>query len=312
MPVLSKATSANGVQPHTPSALTDLGGFFTNAIPTTELVESYVYVCAYGRNRCGKTTLACEFPKPLLLVSLEPEENGGATSVANVPGITLERVRHFSLKGRDGSLERVYGTQKFVGMAEQLKKSNPFKTVVIDGAVSLQDICLCEIAGLTKVPEMLKWGGFPEGTYQLRAEKLRESLRPWLELRCNIVVLAQEKDHAPPPPDRGKHKLLETMQQGSFMAPAIGDTNALWLQNHCGYILHMYEDEVVEYKDDPNAGRLEIRTGKRQRFLRLLYHPQYAAGGRWSYGKDVPEFVTAPTPTGLYRAMVQYIPSLKV
>ncbi len=297
-------------------------GLLASAVPVTSLRENYIKLCIYGRNRSGKTTLACQFKKPLLIISSEPDANGGATSVADIEGVVLARVAPKKLVGPDGKLEKVSGSAKVVGLANELAMGHPFKTVVLDTVTSLQDVILVELMGLPKVPEMLSWGFVPDGVYQQRAEKLRETIRPLLDLtNCNVVILAQEKDHNAPEDRGGKSRILHTMQQGSFMAPALGATNAQWLQDACGYVIQIYEDEVTQEITVPmmdaqgKATTPDIQrvgTGKRARHLRLLYHPNFAAGGRWQFNRDMPEFVTAPTPQELYAAMAKYIPSLRV
>lgn len=292
------------------------GSILGTAVAVTQLREERIKLCIYGRNRSGKTSLAAQFRKPLLLISSEPDANGGAMSVANMEGISLIRVSAKKLPG-----DRVQGSAKVVAIANELAENNPFATVVMDTVTSLQDLVLVELMGLSKVPEVLSWGMVPDGVYLQRAEKVRETIRPLLDLQnCNVVILAQEKDHNAAEDRGGKSKILHTMQQGSFMAPSLGATNAQWLQDACGYVIQIYEDElqqevVIPQMDStgkplPPVVQL-VGTGKRQRHLRLLYHPNFAAGGRWQFDRNVPEFVTAPTPRGLYEAMSQYIPSLK-
>lgn len=295
-----------------------VGSVLATAVPVTSLREERVKVCIYGRNRAGKTTLACMFRKPILLVSAEPDENGGATSVSDMDGVVISRVTppNVPIPG-----DKVRGSAKVVAIADELSRSNPFATVVLDTVTSLQDVILVELLGLTKVPELMSWGMVPDGMYQQRAEKLRETIRPLLRLNnCNVVVLAQEKDHNAAEERGGKNKILHTMQQGSFMAPALGATNAQWLQDNCGYVIQIYEDEVMQEMAIPQMGPdgkamppsiQRVGTGKRARHLRLLYHPNFAAGGRWTYSRDMPEYVTAPTPAELYAAMAAYIPALR-
>lgn len=303
------------------------GSVLASAVPVSSLREERVKVCIYGRNRSGKTTLAAQFKKPLLIISSEPDENGGAMSVANMAGVSLIRIappgKRITLGGMQVQ-DSVKGSAKVVAIAAELAVQNPFATVVLDTVTSLQDIILVELMGLPKVPEMLSWGSVPDGVYQQRAEKLRETIRPLLELNnCNVVILAQEKDHNAAEERGGKAKILHTMQQGSFMAPALGATNAQWLQDACGYVIQIYEDEVTTEmaipmtNPDGTPGEPVVQrvgTGKRARHLRLLYHPNFAAGGRWMWDERndaIPEFVTAPTPAGLYKAMASYIPALK-
>lgn len=294
------------------------GSILSSAIPVTSLHEEKVRVCVYGRNRSGKTTLAAQGKGPILFISSEPDENGGATSISDMQGISIIRITppNRKLKG-----DKVHGSAKLVALANELATSNPFNWVVLDTITSLQDLILVELLGLSKVPELMSWGMVPDGMYQQRAEKLRETVRPLLELKnSNIMILAQEKDHNASEDRGGKNKILHTMQQGSFMAPALGATNAQWLQDACGYVVQIYEDEVTQEMVIPMTmpdGKpappviQRVGTGKRARHLRLLYHPNFAAGGRWQFNKDLPEFVTAPTPTELYAAMARYIPALR-
>jgi energy-coupling factor transporter ATP-binding protein EcfA2 len=301
------------------------GSVLATAVPVTALREDHVRICLYGRNRSGKTTLAAEIAKaafkktgrPSLIISSEPDENGGATSISNIEGVIISRV---TPPNQPLPREKVKGSAKVVAIAAELEKNNPFAWVFLDTITSLQDINLVELMGLPKVPEMLSWGMVPDGVYQQRAEKLRETVRPLLRLtNCNIGILAQEKDHNAQEDRGGKNKILHTMQQGSFMAPALGATNAQWLQDACGYVVQIYEDELMQeivlpqmdQHGKPMAPRVErVGTGKRSRHLRLLYHPNFAAGGRWTYNRDMPEFVAAPTPEELYRALAVYIPAL--
>jgi len=292
------------------------GSILSTAKPVNTLREDKVKVCLYGRNRSGKTTLAAQFPKPILFVSSEPASNGGALSIADIEGAPLIRVARCPRP--DAPKNAVCGSAKVVAIANELYANNPFATVVLDTVTSLQDIVLTELLDLPSVPEMLTWGTVPDGVYQMRAEKLRESIRPLLELQnCNIVMLAQEADHNKQEDRSGKRKLMGTMQQESFMAPALGATNAKWLQDACGYVFQIYEDEITETVSIPSVtGGATMQvvqgTGKRQRHLRMLYHPNFAAGGRWAFDPSIPEFVTAPTPKQLYSAMAKYIPALKV
>lgn len=313
------------------------GSMLASSIPTTKLRESYIKLCVYGRNRSGKTTLAAQFKRPTLFISSEPDECGGAMSISNMEGIYLQRVSDKLLgQDRDGRWleatdpscvrrDSLKGSTKVVALANELTGKHPFATVVLDTATSLQDIILVELMGLPKVPEQLAWGIVPEGVYQQRSEKVREVIRPLLNLKnCNVIILCQEKDHNDTGEGRGKGKrrLMGSMQQDSFMAPSLGATTAGWLQDNCGYVMQVYEDEVMQEITvptvDPTTGLAgvpmvqKVGTGKRQRHLRLQYHPNFAAGSRTNYDPNMPEFVTAPSPRELYEAMAKYIPSLKV
>src|SRR4051812_43063323 len=63
-------------------------------VPFAEIANDPVHMLLYGTNGVGKTTLACQFEKPLALVSVEPGGNaGGAKSVKRIEGGTHFRFR---------------------------------------------------------------------------------------------------------------------------------------------------------------------------------------------------------------------------
>ncbi len=295
------------------------GSILSTAVPVTSLREERVKVCIYGRNRSGKTTLASMFPKPLLFISCEPAHCGGVQSVSNMQDVTLIRVEEKPLPG-----EKLFGREKIEAIGKELATNRHYKTVVLKTATSLQDVILEEMK--RECPDIPMSGRGSKDTYQMRASRLHNAMRPLLDIRhMHVVVLAQEKDHNPPQDEKGfpdlRAKLLQTMQQGSFMAPALGAANAQWLQDACGYVIQIYEDEVLQEITVPQMDATgkplppivqRVGTGKRQRHLRLLYHPNFAAGGKWQYDRNMPEFVTAPTPSELYAAMARYLPALVV
>lgn len=239
--------------------------------------------------------------------------------MSNMDGVSMIHVEPNMTPGVGMS-----GRDKITGIGNELTNTRLYNTVVIKTATSLQDLIMEEIK--VEFPGIPLSGRGSKDTFQMRASRWHDALRPYLDLKhMHVVILAQEKDHNPPVGDGGfpdlKAKLLHTMQQGSFMAPSLGAANAQWLQDACGYIIQIYEDEITEEVEvrmnhpdgTPAPSSFQrVGTGKRGRHLRLLYHPNFAAGGKWQYDKNVPEFVTAPTPAELYSALAGYIPPLRV
>ncbi len=311
-----------------------MGSMLADAVSVSVLREDWVKACFYGRNRSGKTSLACEGPKPLLLISTEPDAQGGASSVSNKDGVRIQRVSHKLLgQDKDGRWmdatdkrcvrrDRLKGTEKLTALLAELGGPHPFKTVVLDTATSYQELVLVEIMGWDAPPAMHPPAQeVGKKRYQYRAEKWRQTLTPLLDLdNCHVFINCQEKDHNQEKDDfGGRAKLMHLTQDSSFMAPAVGSTNAEWLETHCGYIMQLMEMEVTreesvpQFNEDGSLAEPMIQrvgTGKRQRHLRMLYHPNYQAGGRWNFDPNMPEFVTAPTPTALYQAMAKFIPAL--
>ncbi len=317
MPAISK-----DLPPKKPTAA-PTGSILSQAVDVGELEDLFIKMCIYGRNRIGKTTLACQFPKPLLLVAMEPSPTGGARSVMGMPGINVIRVTHKALiDPTTKKREKIWGSKKAILLAKELQADCPYKTVVIDTATSYQDIILSEIMGLSDVPEMLSWGLVDEGQYRQRSEKTRECLRPFLDLRCHVIVIAQEKDHNPP---EGRiSKIIRPAQEESFFAADLGGATAKWLQDNCDYVCQLFQDReikevpsLVAPKKDaagnkiPNPPTL-VDTGQIVRRLRTMYHPNYSAGFRSANPDAVPEYIQAAKPDEMYAAVMQVMQGIKL
>jgi hypothetical protein len=302
------------------------GDVLSTAIPVGELLDYWIKMVIYGRNRVGKTTLACCFGKPLLLIAFEPNQTGGATSVKLVNGVTLVKVTNSQQGCRlaqalaDNPLSN---WEEKGGILVPMKDKNhnpvyqglPWITHVLDTVTSYQDCILQEICKFPKIPEQLDWGLVSEDQYRMRSERTRESLRPFLNLPVHTVFCAQEKDHNPPKESRIPNPLTRGMQQESFFAADLGGATVKWLHDSCDYIAQLYQDkEVIQVPIKIRLASGEEKekithqeTGKIVRRLRTMYHPNYAAGFRSAKPSSVPEYIEAVTPEEMYNKVIQVI-----
>lgn len=252
----------------------------SEAVDVSEVADDNIKIVIYGENGCGKTTLACKFPKPLLLLSMEPNKTGGALSVTKVAGVKYLRV---------DSVERA------AKLSDELRESNPFRTVVLDSVTSYQDLVLKKILG--RLPEQLNWGGVTRDQYRARSEQTKEGLRPFLNLECHVVCVAKQRDHNPPKDD--KPEIIQgvkedgqvgLLQVGSWFAADLGGATVGWLNDAADYIGHMYfdwETKVVEGAAVNGVKRTRVeRTGKVIRKLRTGFHPNFCARFRIPTGDD--------------------------
>lgn len=271
------------------------GSVLDEAIPVEDLEDDFIKMVIYGINRVGKTTLACKFPKPLLLVGMEPTKTGGALSVRNVPGVKYVRVASTEKAGllcQELANGAVCDLPKYDGQ--------PYATVVIDSITSYQDIVLKELLGLEAVPEQLNWGLVSRDQYRERSEKIRECLRPWVDLPCHTVFTAKEKDHNPP--DKDQPKILRGSGFESFFAADLGAAAVGWLHDACDYIARLYIEKetkkvkkVVKVLGKTKEKWEEVETGRTVRRLRTMLHPNFAAGIRSCDPETVPEYIEEPT-----------------
>lgn len=305
MPAVNKSL------PPKPPVKRTTGSVLAGAIPVGDIGEDFIKMCIYGKNRTGKTTLACEFPKPLLLISFEPAKTGGAKSVKKVPGVTYLKIT---------------SSKQAFQLAEELVGNTEFKTHVLDTVTSYQDLILQEVIG-KPVPEQLNWGIISQDDYRDRSSKTKEGLRPFLNLDCHTILLAQEKDHNPPkdgPKDR--NKLVRGMQDESFFSADLGGATVAWLRDASDYIVQLYitkeirrwTDKVPALGKNPDGSikmkeiEYEEETGKLVRRLRTMYHPNYDSGMRSEDPSVVPEYIEAHSPKEMYDKVMKVIRGIKL
>ena len=271
------------------------GGILSRAVPVAEMEESPIHMLLYGRNRVGKTTLACQFPKPLLLISVEPSLTGGAASVRNVPGVKVLRW------GVD-----LYSSGDVEKLGHELQGDTIFKTVVLDSGTSLDEIVLAEICGWDRPAELIAFGPYKPGAkvtmdqYTERSERMRKILRKYLDLPHHVVINANEKDHNPP--EGRKAAMVRSLATESFFAASLGGGTVKWLQDGCDYVCQLFIDKEVREEKQVTTVNKEtteevvlVETGRLVRKLRTQYHPNFAAGVRSPNPKGVPEFIEEPT-----------------
>jgi hypothetical protein len=270
----------------------------SRATPVAELSSPHLKCLFYGVNRVGKTTLACQFPKPLLLISAEPVVGGGALSVRKIAGVELIHVTNM---------------HDYWALLGELAEDGHYKTHVLDGATSLQELVLIDILAQRgeRVPEQLDFGVISQDDYRDRASKTKEALKPLLALKANTVVLAKEKDHQPP---QERNKLLRGLQVESFFASDVGGSTAGWLHDSCDYLGRLYiarETKTVETQIEVSGAKEthseEVETGRQVRRMLTMLQTNFAAGFRSDTPGLVPEYVEAGTPEEMFKKIMMVI-----
>jgi len=274
MPRVTKQTTKPKKKPRENSIL-------SRAVPVASVRSTYLRTVIYGENRVGKTTFACTFPKPLLLVSYEPADAGGVESVTDVDGVEVLQL----------------GTKdELLNLAAELKNGSPYKTHVLDTGTSFQDAVLRELLGLEKLPEQLGFGTVGKTNYIRRAEITKESLRPFMGLPAHTVVLNKEKDHRPRDKDNYDFTppFVAGLKLDSFIASDMGGAITGWLHDCCPYVCRLYLTPETEEQGIKVAGKVRTvskETGRQERRLLLQLQPNFAAGFRAPTRVKVPDYV---------------------
>ncbi len=264
-------------------AIADMDGLLSQAIDVGELEDPFIKMVLFGQNRTGKTTLACQFPKPLLLVSFEPAQSGGATSVRNVKGVKYLRLT----KASDAE-----------ALAKELEHDTNFKSHVIDGVTNLERMHLADILGddMAQLPT-----GISTDQYVDRAERTKSSLKRFLDLAVHTVLICREKDHSKPS-DRFVPKMLRGVESNSFFASELGGASVGWVHDVCDFICQLQvvnEIKTVTRKvkvlGKEKVTTEEVETGRKIRRLRTTLDVNYAGGFRSANPEMVPEFIMEPS-----------------
>lgn len=228
----------------------------------------------YGKSGAGKTTLACTFPKPLLLIGAED----GTRSVHNVKGVDFVR------------LNTVEELRQIVSWPDLVK----YKTVVLDSASSLQDLVLQEILGLDQLPAQRSWGMATRDQWGQCALQTKEILRSVLnlssEVRSNVVVIAQERE-------------FNTESESDMLMPYVGSaltpSVTAWLNPACDYICQTFIRQRTQ-SQTTKVGDKEITTEKPVSgvdfCLRIAPHSTFITKFRSPrFSAELPEIIANPT-----------------
>lgn len=250
-----------------------------------EMPRKGIILSVYGRAGTGKTTLACTFPKPLLIIGSED----GTGSVRDVEGID------FILVETSSEVDQLIGYVPTGHMRDVSRKDNfggGYKTVVLDTVGGLQDLVLKEVLGLDSVPLQGSWGMANQETWGAVSSQVKEILADLISLSArgiNIVIVAHEKNFT----DSGSHSDVMLPYVNVAVQPATRD----WLNGKCDYIGQMYIREQVRKERIEEGGQsmiIDTKTGRSEFCLRVKQHPIFMTRFRCPKGTKLPDAIVDP------------------
>lgn len=232
--------------------------------------------CIYGKSGTGKTTLACDFPKPLLLIGAED----GQQSVHNVKGVDF-----VSLTRSDDLLT----------LAQHIGDSEKYLSVALDTLGAFFDICFMELLNIEEMPATRSWGMASRAQWQQCNTQVIAKIRKLLDLAAlgiNITILAQERVYGNDnEEDRGE--LLMPYVAGASTPGVIG-----WLNPACDYIVNTF----IRQKTKENSVTMNGKTSTQkvkvkgvEYCLRTGPDPIYTTKFRVPKGSPLPEVLVDPS-----------------
>ena len=252
-------------------------------IAPISLSSSGIKLNIYGRSATGKTTLACTFPKPLLLIGTED----GTRSVFNVKGVKYVRL------WESGELTK---------LIDHILDGESYKTVVLDTASSLQNMILKEVLGLEKLPAQSSWGMATQQQWGQCALQTKERLGSLLDLASPGNAYQEQREYTPDVVIVAQERDFDTDAEGDLLMPyvasALTPSVTGWLNPACDYICQTFIRGKMKTKV-VKVGKKKIRTkkpGKGVEYcLRTAPDAVFTTKFRLPRGASLPDVIVDPS-----------------
>ena len=227
-----------------------------------------ITMSVYGNSNTGKTTFACTFPKPLLLVGAED----GTESIYDVKGVQFVKLEN---------------PRDFSEVIEGQRRTAKFKPLVLDTATVLQDLVLRATAG----PEHS--GKYSISDYGDAAAEMRRLIDEYQSLSdtCHVVVIAQEREF-----NVDEESVVEGLDPwvSSALMPAV----IRRLNPAMDFVVRCFIDRTKTKQKVKIGGKVVTKTVRRiQHCIRLKTDGVCVARVRTTLAKsrELPEVITDPT-----------------
>jgi energy-coupling factor transporter ATP-binding protein EcfA2 len=245
-----------------------------------------IKILIYGRSGTGKTTIWGTFPGQILATICSGGMRPGELRSLDTP--------EHRKKIKQVAIEKSTEVREII---EYQVNGAGFKTVVLDHASGLQDRVLAEIVGMDEIPAQKSWGLASQQQYGQVALQCKEHFRGFLNLACNVVIIAQERD-------------FNTESEGSLITPTVGaaltPSLAGWLYPACDYVINTFIRQKTETKVMKVGGK-EVRTtstvGGVEFCARISPNPVYVTKFRVPKGNVLPEVIVDPDYAKIMRVI---------
>ncbi len=273
------SASTQGAEPRAKT-----GNIFDDAVPVADLSNMGYKFLVFGESGTGKTTLACTFPKPLLLIRPEEVEDG-SLSVRKVEGVW--------------PTPPVTDPDQIADVCTGQRRTNRYKTIVLDGVTRLQDLVVKKHMGLADVPIQQTWGLVPQADWNRIGITMKEYLRDLMRLADQgvyVVIVGGERTIGGGESDG---------QVSQVIAPsvviALTPGTAGWLHAVGDYNIHTFKKPVmreIKVKASGGEGSVQVASEKSEFCIHMGNdHPTYAIKFRMDRGDagKLPNMMSDPS-----------------
>lgn len=204
----------------------------------TPVDDAGIKLNVYGQSGSGKTTFWSSFPGPILAIVCSGGARPGELLSVNTPA-NRKKIDTVVL---EKSIE-------LVEVAEHCEHAQ-YNAVVLEHASGLQDLVLKDLLNLDDIPEQLSWGLATQQQWGQVALQMKQLLRKLLDLSCNVVIVAQEREFSAP-----DDSSLLMPYVGSALTPSVTG----WLNPACDYICQTFKRQKTITKT-VKVGKKNIKS----------------------------------------------------
>lgn len=230
-------------------------------------------VVLYGRAGSGKTTVACSFPRPILLLDVKDK---GTDSVSDLADKDLHVMHVRSVQ----DLEETYWYLR--------KTPHNYKTVVIDQLSGLQDLVIESVLGQElDEGDIGRWGTMRKQDWGRVSAYMKTWIINFRDLaKVNAVFIAQDRVfNGSEDEDSADGQILPEV--GPRLMPSVVST----LNAAVGIIGNTFVRETIrEFK----VGKRKIKKRKVEYCLRIGPHSMYITKIRKPKSIEVPPYLVDP------------------
>lgn len=255
---------------------------FENVHDISAMPEEGLKFVFFGPNGTGKTTLACDFPKPLLFVRPEAAEDG-SVSVRDVPGISVT--------------DPLTDPDQLSDIIDGQRATKRYKSILVDGAGDFQSLVVKKQMGWQEVPVRQTWGMVSDPDWNRIGIVFSGYLRDLLALThtgCHILITVGERIIGDRQDDR-KSAVVNSIRVPKMMA-ALAPSITEWLHKVCDYNVYTFTRRGTKKIETVLDGE-KVTTeepGEIEFCARLGAHEFYQTKFRCSRNTPPPEEIVLP------------------
>lgn len=236
--------------------------------PGVKAHRSYVF---YGRSGTGKTTLACTFPDPILLLDIN---DSGDDSVADLKTVQVMDVKQW------GDFELAYW------WIVQHKKR--FRTLVIDTASQLQQLAMVHIISKKNknTEDVGAWGAMTKSDWGAIASLMKVWITNLRDLPMDVVFIAQDR----------VFNLGDEESGESIIDPEVGPAMSPSIAKHLNAAVHVIGNTFLRHRIVEVEKKGKKRKRERIEFcLRVGPNPTYITKIRKPKAIEPPSVIVNPS-----------------